>query len=319
MPNSRFGGCSECIPTRFDKEKQGKKESNDKNEPKFKVGVWCRRRDGGVKRPIKITKVLPLSYEAVNDIGYHHSIEKDCLENNYDLWTIDDARDGDVLATSAGAFIYNGKRGGGSCPGSYCGINTLGNFQTGAETHWTGKTVNPATNEQRVLLFQKMQEAGYEWLKETKELKKIEQKSAEWSEEDDIMVRDILGWLPAKSRPEFNQRRVDWLKSLKNRVQSKQEFSEEDDIIISKINSVLNAQECWDGATGIKMNPYKDALDWLKSLKQRCTWKPSDEQITVLELASKYERVFTHKQIDILIDLKEQLKKLTVKLWKQKI
>ena len=41
------------------------------------------------------------------------------------------------------------------------------------------------------------------------------QKSIEWSEEDDIMVRDILGWLSAKSRPEYNQRRVDWLESLK--------------------------------------------------------------------------------------------------------
>jgi hypothetical protein len=51
-------------------------------------------------------------------------------------------------------------------------------------------------------------------------------------------------------------------------------------------------------------------IDWLKSLKYRCSWKPSDEQITVLELASKYERVFTPKQIDILIGLKEQLKKL---------
>ena len=40
----------------------------------------------------------------------------------------------------------------------------------------------------------------------------------EWSEEDDVMIRDILRWLPAKSRPEYNQRRVDWLKSLKNRI-----------------------------------------------------------------------------------------------------
>ena len=49
---------------------------------------------------------------------------------------------------------------------------------------------------------------------------------------------------------------------------------------------------------------------WLKSIRNRITWKPSDEQIVVLELASKYERVFTPKQIDILIGLKEQLKKL---------
>ena len=60
-----------------------------------------------------------------------------------------------------------------------------------------------------------------------------------------------------------------------------------------------------------KENYQRELIEWLKSLKQRIGWKPSDEQITVLELASKYERVFTPKQIDILISLKEQLKKLT--------
>ena len=262
--------------------------------PKFKVGDWI----SGYYTNYKVMAINSKGYEVEDTDGNKINI---LFENEkfHHLFTIADAKDGDVLATSAGAFIYNGKRGGGSCPGSYCGINTLGRFQTGVETHWTGKTVNPATNEQRDTLFAKMKEAGYEWNAENKELKKIEQKSAEWSEEDDIMVRDILGWLPAKSRPEYNQRRVEWLKSLKDRVQpqSKCEWSEEDE---NKIDTIIQIY-----------HPSKKIMDWLKSLKQRCTWKPSDEQIIVLELASKYERVFTHKQIDILIDLKEQLKKLT--------
>lgn len=54
----------------------------------------------------------------------------------------------------------------------------------------------------------------------------------------------------------------------------------------------------------------KLVINWLKSLKDRYTWKPSDEQMLVLELASKYDRVFAPEQIDILIGLKEQLKKL---------
>ena len=91
-------------------------------------------------------------------------------------WTIQDAKDGDVLATSAGAFIYNGNNGGGSCPGSYCGINTLGRFQTGSETHWTGKSVFPATKEQRDALMKAMNDAGYEWDTEKKELKRKKHK-----------------------------------------------------------------------------------------------------------------------------------------------
>ena len=88
-------------------------------------------------------------------------------------WNIQDVKDGDVLATSAGAFIYNGNNGGGSCPGSYCGINTLGVFQMGVEHHWTGKKVYPATKEQRDTLMKAMNDAGYEWDAENKELKKL--------------------------------------------------------------------------------------------------------------------------------------------------
>ena len=64
-----------------------------------------------------------------------------------------------------------------SCPGCYCGINTLGIFQIGGKRHWTGKKVYPATKEQRDTLFAKMKELGYVWDSEKKELKTIEQKT----------------------------------------------------------------------------------------------------------------------------------------------
>ena len=134
---------------------------------------------------------------------------------------------------------------------------------------------------------------------------KSEQKPSAWGKEDDIMLRDILGWLPAKSRPEYNQIRVEWLKSLKDRVQPEQEWNEEDE---KMLNSFLHKVEVCNLLTN-KENVW--IVKKLKSLKHQPHWKPSDEQITVLELASKYERVFTPKQIDILIGLKEQLKKLT--------
>lgn len=83
-------------------------------------------------------------------------------------------------------------------------------------------------------------------------------------------------------------------------IQNSAEWSEEEEKNISQAIYVCHQH----GYTGVEK--------WLKSLKDKYTWKPSDEQITVLELASKYERVFTPKQIDILIGLKEQLKKLKV-------
>lgn len=64
---------------------------------------------------------------------------------------------------------------------------------------------------------------------------------------------------------------IEWddKKKKLEKIEQNPAWSEYDELIISKIENVLNVQECFDGATGIKMNPYKDALDWLKSLKDR--------------------------------------------------
>lgn len=217
MPNSRFGGCSECIPTRFDKEKQGKKESNDKNEPKFNVGEW-------ITNSIETVQITGYDIDYGYQVDYKGNLQHrdtDIIEKEYHLWTIADAMDGDVLTCNEEILLFKSY----SVQGRislYCWYNGQTNNFHCKEVNDTSLTtrnkIYPATNEQRDTLFAKMKEAGYEWNAEKKELKKIEQKPSAWGKEDDIMVRDILGWLPAKSRPEYNQRRVEWLKSLKQRI-----------------------------------------------------------------------------------------------------
>lgn len=145
----------------------------DKVYPKFKVGDWVVHDMSDGRKVIRqIINMTNKSY-VLNGEDFNTFYFND-LENDYHLWTIQDAKDGDVLTTSAGAFIYNGNNGGGSCPGSYCGINTLGRFRTGVETHWTGKPVFPATKEQRDALERAMTNAGYTFDFEKKELKKID-------------------------------------------------------------------------------------------------------------------------------------------------
>ncbi len=141
----------------------------DKLEPKFHEGNWVLN---NVCPPVQIASIKGSMYIFTEGDAMPVSF----VDENYHLWTIEDAKNGDVLATWSGAFIYNGKRDGISCPGSYCGINTLGRFQIGGEKHWTGKKVYPATKEQRDTLFAKMKEAGWEWNAEQKEANKIEQK-----------------------------------------------------------------------------------------------------------------------------------------------
>ena len=123
-----------------------------------------------------------LCYDGV-EANYPIEVEKDLA-----YWTIQDAKDGDVLAAKDIVFMFKhmDKTGLSLCK-SYCEV--IGNSKLGLGFDFSINSVHPATEEQYNLLFQKMHEAGYEWDAEKKELKKIEQKHIEWSEEDENLLK----------------------------------------------------------------------------------------------------------------------------------
>jgi hypothetical protein len=142
----------------------------DKCEPKFKVGDWITDNNS----TFQIVRVE-------NEWYYADDGDKICFDvahQYYRLWTIEDAKSGDVLITKDGKpFIFkdfsdvkhHNK------PTAHCGINTLNNFIIDSSYYrWTDKEVYPATKEQRDLLFQKMKEAGYKW--ENNQLEEINNK-----------------------------------------------------------------------------------------------------------------------------------------------
>ena len=102
------------------------------------------------------------------------------INSEFHLWTIQDAKDGDVLyhkspltgieyiVMSRGVNDYGGID-------SYFRYNTSYGFGINIPSVLISKGVNfaPATKEQRDLLFSKMKEAGYEWDANKKELKKL--------------------------------------------------------------------------------------------------------------------------------------------------
>ena len=98
------------------------------------------------------------------------------------LWTIQDAKDGDVLAAKSGnrIFLYNGDCDLRHRPCAYCGtykgFSEILFSKCAIGNYFTDEDVYPATKKQRDLLFVKMKEAGYEWDAEKKELKKIKDK-----------------------------------------------------------------------------------------------------------------------------------------------
>ena len=264
----------------------------DKVEPKFHDGEWITHNTANFV--FKIINVGSNGYEVVNRENYKKTISFD-NEDNYHLWTIKDAKDGDVLATSAGAFIYNGNSGGGSCPGSYCGINTLGRFKTGVEHHWTGKKVYPATKEQRDLMFQKIKEEGYKWDAEKKELK---HKPAAWNEEDELNFRRALYYVNYYQTHEADTKEAkecfDFLESLKDRVQPKQEWSDEDKKHIMSIKSTIEYCKMQYPDASVVVEAYNSDLIWLSRLQPQ--WKPTKKQIMALRWVLNHIPYDIHKE-----------------------
>jgi hypothetical protein len=147
-------------------------------------------------------------------------------DNKIHLWTIQDAKDGDVIFYDDGwTCIFKCIHG--IWYSSYCFITADGEFNTGYERHAVNAKLNgnahPATKEQRDLLFQKMQEAGYEWNADKRELTKIEDKSS-WTEEDEKFFKTAL-WHISNSisngkSTDIHCDTTDWFKSLKDRLQT---------------------------------------------------------------------------------------------------
>lgn len=153
--------------------KQGK-NSTHKTKLRFKI-------DDFIISDYCIGKVVALTNDAYlldTGIGIPFS-----YENDFHIWTIQDAKDGDVLSfyseyrgnkmVQVGIIEkYVGKYGG--CSNTfkiYVGVNWDNNLQMGK--YMGCSDIYPATKEQRDLLFQKIREAGYKWNDETKTLEKL--------------------------------------------------------------------------------------------------------------------------------------------------
>ena len=101
--------------------------------------------------------------------------EFDFIEKHYHLWTIQDAKDGDVLAFSNDTIVIFKDLYNSTSFHSYCHIeNGIFDFNKDElPDWWNSEDFKPATKEQSNLLFQKIQDAGYKWNAETKILEKL--------------------------------------------------------------------------------------------------------------------------------------------------
>ena len=153
--------------------KQGKQLA-DKNEPRFEVGDWV----------VFITSESVYKVEEKENYEYtlrHILGGSMCLPfSNEKLireWTIKDAKDGDVLACNEEILLFKSYSALQGRISLYCWYNgQTNNFHSKEVIDILLTTTNkvcPATKEQRDALMKAMNDAGYEWDAEKKELKKV--------------------------------------------------------------------------------------------------------------------------------------------------
>lgn len=104
-----------------------------------------------------------------------------------------------------------------------------------------------------------------------------------------------------------------WVAWLEKQSEQKPEWSEEEkgnvDIIVSRLEVDI---EYWESRSKRRVDEDKRVIGWLKSLKDRYTWKPTEEQIKALDYGIddiKYCELGKHR-IPILVGLLQQLKTL---------
>lgn len=89
------------------------------------------------------------------------------------------------------------------------------------------------------------------------------------------------------------------------------EWSKEDERIYCSILADIRTKQ--NVSTSTLESYYNEQISWLKSLKQRHTWKPSEEQIKAIRLARSFvtdDFSETKSLSEKLIELEEQLNKL---------
>ena len=186
-------------------------------ETKFKEGDWIAGIDDeGDMATEKIVSFSRSKVLLVDTDGCHTEYPKTEL-GGFHLWSMTDAKDGDVLCTKSGKcpFIYNkGRYNNGLCY-YYAGIDGDGNFvmkerKTMLSHFGPGVNVAPATKGQRDLLFAKMREAGYEWDTDKKELRKTigpKFKVGDWIVSDSDTLYLVLaddGYKGYQLKPQLN-------------------------------------------------------------------------------------------------------------------
>ena len=250
----------------------------DKVEPKFKVGDWIIDKEN--KEVFYISKNLANTYEIVDIEGNDYHVPHYTLEEDYDVWSIQDAKDGDVLINKnymgESPFVFKETK-----PSNiktdvpnpltvlgYCGIGGAGFTKSSG---W-GDTANciyyPATQEQRDTLMKAMTDAGYTFDFKKKKLKKIEDEiEIPFGAKDSELIEERY-YIPKGFHAEIDDDKVVIKKGEKSAAWSNEDEKMANDLI-KGFQSPVKVYNL--------VHTSKEIADWLKSIKNRVQPQPKQE------------------------------------------
>lgn len=167
-----------------------KRNNMNKSEPKFRIDEWIIENDNEDASPWQVVSIENDNYKLSDSHGQQNVLEIEFADKNYRLWSISDAKDGDILVVKGvQIIIYH------SSPDhmidSYCSL--IRNQFISTQTTYFGR-VTPASEEQYNMLFDAMDAAGYEWIPKTKTLRQTNAdacffKQGEWYQcVEDVMI-----------------------------------------------------------------------------------------------------------------------------------
>lgn len=272
----------------------------DKIEPKFKVGDWIVDKFGFTQQVLDFRGGI---YTCT-----YNSFTTDS-ESNYHLWTIQDAKDGDVLvASDESVFIYSGSTN--TYAQFYIALSKYGDFNTKGG-NWEDKNfVKPATKEQRDSLMKAMADAGWEFDFEKKELKKIPNALEECEIEHiehgkyyycikdyysggnkRVSKGEVIQALRGMSMMALGVKANEYFIPVKCIIGDSCAWSEEDENAIKVLMNIIRKSEMIDSI--IYTDSLKEKLyDWLKFIRPKNMWISVDKEVYVKEpvLAQKIDK-----------------------------
>ena len=282
---------------------QGEQNPADKVEPKFHKGDWV------VLSTSDREKVVQIDF-----IEYFKSGEPKYITSEgrwfgngtkAHLWTIQDAKDGDVLYSPCCKllWIYKDEK---TC---HVGYNL--NYNSGSivinKPICIPTDVCPATKDEQTIIFTEIKEAGYEWDAEKKELKKIENEIEIPFGAKDSELQEVTYYIPEGFHAEIDDDKVVIKKG------EKPAWSKDKKIIEALISLCETAQDDFPQLS-TEFTHIEALKDWLKehknqSLRPQSQWKPSDEQMLAIKTSINVvgKGSLTGKCLEEML---EQLKKL---------